>query len=235
MISLCEQAMEAVQTAINSQPQENRLTTSEANVFSSAMLAFHFIAVRTQWPAAAYLHSRDVLLESGWLPKTDLPDIANLATQRQLVAEKIVRSEGNRTFSFSEEFILIHPDVEAAEIKILGSESHRSAELENNSMIIELPREFWNVAVLAMASEMLWKAGSTNYSKQTTDYLMLNDIRTKGTVFNADKKHIKVSGSSTTYGRDGYGNYFSAEACGSKLSDCETPISFRAYADSRML
>ena len=233
--SLCDQAMDAVQSTIGSQQEDNRLTTSEANVFNSAMLAFYSIAIRTGWPAESYLRVRDGLLKSGWLPKTELQDIANLATQRKLVANKIIRPEGERNFSFSEGFVLIHPDVEAAEIEILGSESHGSADLEDNSLKVKLPREFWNVSVLTMASEFVWKASSNSYSREMSDYVTLNHVRTKGFAHYENSKRIKVSGSTAYFCRDGQGNYFSAEASGLKLADGEIPISFTARADSRMM
>ena len=230
-----DQAMDEVQRIIASQKDDNQLTPKESKLFLSAMRAFHYMAIGSSWPAAGYFGSLDGLLESGWLPETGWQDVANLATQRQMIASRIVRPQDKRRFAFSESFNLIYPDVKSAKIVIVGSESHDSADLEDNSIMIHLPREFWNVAVLTMGSEFLWKASSSNYSKQMSNYVTLNHVRTKGIAHYENSKHMKINGSSVTSGRDGHGNYFSAEASGEKLVEGEIPISFSARSHSRML
>ncbi len=107
--------------------------------------------------------------------------------------------------------------------------------MEEASITIDLPREFWNVSVLLMSSEILCRAGQTSYSRSATDYLMLNDVRNKGRVHYENSKRIKVSGKTSSCGRDGQGNIFTAEASGDKLAADEIPIHFVARAYSRML
>ena len=237
MKSLRELAMDALNSSIESQRDDNRLTQNEATVFRSAMHAFFTIATLKGGPAAAYLQTREALLEDGWEQPKDLghDELSEAAEPQQTVANRIVRPKDNGYFAFSEGFALIHPKLHAASISIYGNERHDTGDFENNSISVELPREFWNVSVAVMYSEVLWQAGGSTYSKKQSDYVSLNHVRTKALVHYENSKHIKVEGSSTTSGRDGYGNYFTAEASGVKLANGEIPISFIARANSRML
>lgn len=227
-----ELAMDAVNSSIESQRDDNQLTQKEATVFRSAMRAFFAIALLPGWPSATYLRTRDDLLEDGWEP---LKESSDESEPRQIVADRIVRPKGTRNFEFVEGFGLIHPELAAAALTISGEERHDTGDFENNAISIELPREFWNVSVAIMKAELLWRAGGTHYTRKQSDYVSLNHVRTKAPVHYENSKHIKVEGSSTTTGRDGHGNYFTAEASGIKLAADEIPISFTARAHSRML
>ena len=65
MKSLRELAMDALNSSIRSQRDDNRLTQNEAIVFRSAMHAFFSIATIQGGPAATYLQTREALLEDG--------------------------------------------------------------------------------------------------------------------------------------------------------------------------
>ena len=237
MKSLRELAMDAVNSSIESQRDDNRLTQNEATVFRSAMHAFFSIATIQGGPATTYLQTREALLEDGWKqPKDSGRDkLSEEAEPQQTVANRIVRPKDGGYFTFSEGFALIHPELHAAAVSIYGDERHDTGDFENNSISVELPREFWNVSVAVMYSEVLWRAGGSTYAKKQSDYVSLNHVRNKAPVHYENSKYIRVEGSSTTSGRDGYGNYFTAEASGVKLANGEIPISFVARANSRML
>ena len=224
-------AMEAVQHIIDTQSDENRLTTKEAHVFQSAIKAFFSIAIKSGWPAATYFRSRDELLENGWVPQIET---GSDLEPRALADNHIVRPQ-DRNFAFSETFDLVHPDQPEATITIRGSESHDGIDHENNLILIGLPRIFWNVSVITMSSKILWRASNTDYSKQASHFFTFNNLRKEGPLYNEDRTYLDVSGNSEMSCRDGEGNSFIAKASGKKLAAGETPITFTAKSYSRML
>ena len=232
-----EMAMQEVQRTVDSQPDDNRLTATEAHSFQMAVRAFLSIAMGPGWPAAAYLAARDELLDGGWVPQVGDGEQAgegDVADPRSRVADRIIRPE-ERNFAFSETFELVHPDQPDVTIQIQASESHDGIDHENNLIAIGLSRIFWNVAVTIMSSEALWRASSSRYSRQASYFTTLNSIRNASPRYLENRIHVEVSGNSESSGRDGHGKSFGAQASGSKLVEGETPITFSAKAYSRML